>query len=119
MQKPCVSIETTIPSFYCELRTTSDIVARRDWTRLWWDDASAKYELVTNAAVINELTDGIVARRELRLSLVRDLPLLPIDQAIVEIAATHVQHKVMPADPTGDALHLAIASFHKCEFLVT
>lgn len=25
----------------------------------------------------------------------------------------------MPADPTGDALHLALASFHKCDFLVT
>ena len=25
----------------------------------------------------------------------------------------------MPADPTGDALHLASASFHKCDFLVT
>src|SRR5712691_1000632 len=28
-------------------------------------------------------------------------------------------HYVMPADPAGDALHLAIASFHKCDFLLT
>jgi hypothetical protein len=27
--------------------------------------------------------------------------------------------RLMPADPAGDALHLALASFHKCEFLVT
>jgi hypothetical protein len=25
----------------------------------------------------------------------------------------------MPADPAGDALHLALASYHKCDFLVT
>jgi hypothetical protein len=25
----------------------------------------------------------------------------------------------MPADPTGDALHLALASHHKCDFLLT
>ena len=25
----------------------------------------------------------------------------------------------MPADPSGDALHLAIASFYGCEFLAT
>jgi hypothetical protein len=25
----------------------------------------------------------------------------------------------MPAGPAGDALHLAIASYHKCDFLVT
>ena len=25
----------------------------------------------------------------------------------------------MPADPAGDAMHLALASYHKCDFLVT
>lgn len=25
----------------------------------------------------------------------------------------------MPADPAGDALHLALASYHRCDFLVT
>jgi hypothetical protein len=25
----------------------------------------------------------------------------------------------MPANPTGDALHLALAYYHKCDFLVT
>jgi len=25
----------------------------------------------------------------------------------------------MPADPRGDALHLAVASFHKADFLLT
>ena len=29
-------VETTIPSFYHETRIVPDIVARRDWTRLWW-----------------------------------------------------------------------------------
>lgn len=119
MQKPRVYVETSIPSFYHELRTAPAVVARRDWTRQWWDDAPAKYELLTSPAVINELSAGLPERSELRLSLIRDLPLLPIEPAITNIAATYVQQKVMPADPTGDALHLAIASFHKCDFLVT
>jgi hypothetical protein len=53
------------------------------------------------------------------LTLVRDLPLLPVEPAIAEIVEAYLQHKVMPADPAGDALHLALASYHKCEFLVT
>ena len=101
MQKFRVYVETSIPSFYHELRTTPDVVARRDWTRQWWDDAPAKYELLTSPAVINELSAGIPERSALRLSLIRDLPLLPIELAITEIAATYVQQKVMPADPTG------------------
>jgi hypothetical protein len=31
----------------------------------------------------------------------------------------YVRHQLMPSDPSGDALHLAIASFHRCDFLVT
>jgi len=31
----------------------------------------------------------------------------------------YVWHRVMPADPGGDALHLALASYHRCDFLVT
>ena len=39
--------------------------------------------------------------------------------AIADIVEAYIQHRLMPADPLGDALHLAIASYHKCDFLVT
>jgi len=42
-----------------------------------------------------------------------------VSPAIVEIVQAYIRHKLMPANPTGDALHLALASYHKCEFLVT
>ena len=38
--KPKVYIETSIPSFYHEVRSEPSMVARRDWTRQWWDNAS-------------------------------------------------------------------------------
>lgn len=87
--------------------------------RQWWTEAPDRYELVTSPAVLNELSAGILERSALRLSLVQDLPLLPVEPAITAIVVTYVQQRVMPADPAGDALHLAIASFHKCDFLVT
>ena len=119
MTRPRVYIETTIPSFYHEARTAPDIVARRDWTRRWWASAPAHYELVTSPAVLDELARGIPERSERRLSLVRHLPLLPVELAITEIVQGYIRHKLMPADPGGDALHLALASYHKCDFLVT
>ena len=36
-------IETTIPSFYHEVRAEPEMVARRDWTRRWYDVAVASY----------------------------------------------------------------------------
>jgi hypothetical protein len=114
-----VYVETTIPSFYHELRTDPDVVARRQWTQQWWHDAASRCELVTNVAVLDELAAGDPAASATRLALVRDLPVLAVDVAVAEIVATYIRHQVMPADPAGDALHLALASYYKCDFLVT
>jgi predicted nucleic acid-binding protein len=114
-----VYVETTIPSFYFELRTSPEVVARREWTRRWWNIARDQYELVTSEAALDELASGLPERSSERLSLVQNLPLLPVVPAIVAIVQTYLQHKLMPVDPGGDALHLATASFHKCDFLVT
>lgn len=117
--KPRVYVETTIPSFYHERRTEPDIVARRQWTRQWWTTAVRHYELVTSAAVLHEISAGHAERSAERLVLVASLPLLPIEPAVSEIVEAYVRHKLMPRDPGGDALHLALASYHKCDFLVT
>ena len=119
MNRPRAYIESTISSFYYEVRTGVEVVARREWTRRWWAVAGDRYELVTSPAVLDELAGGRPNRSAERLELVRNLPLLPVEPAIAEIVRTYVHHKVMPADPAGDALHLALASYHKCEFLVT
>jgi hypothetical protein len=119
MIKPRVYVETTIPSFYHEVRTSPDIVARRDWTRQWWETAQERYELVTSPAVLDELAGGRPERGEMRLDLVRGLPLLAVEPAITEIVQAYIRYKLMPADPSGDAMHLALASYHKCDFLVT
>jgi predicted nucleic acid-binding protein len=116
---PRVYVETTIPSFYHETRTAPAIVARREWTRQWWSDAPARYELVTSLAVIGELQCGPADRREEWLSLIQGLPVLAAEPAIEDIIETYQTHKLMPKNPTGDALHLALASYHKCDFLVT
>lgn len=47
------------------------------------------------------------------------LPLLPVEAEIAVIMRAYIRHQLMPANPTGDALQLALASYHKCDFLVT
>ena len=117
--KPSVYIETSIPSFYCEVRTEPDNVARREWTRQWWNEHLPDYEVYTSEAVIEELEKGDFPGRSEALELMEQLPLLEINEPIADIVETYISRHVMPKDPTGDALHLAIASFHKCDFLLT
>lgn len=119
MIRPRVYVETTIPSAYFEVRTSATMVARREWTREWWAEAPERYELVTSTAVVDELSAGRPERSAERAALVRDLPLLPVVPAVIETVQAYVRHKLMPRDTGGDALHLALASYHKCDFLVT
>ncbi len=114
-----VYVETTIPSFYFEIRADPEMAARREWTRTWWDGAVGRYELVTSVAVVEELSRGDFPARDDCLQLVRHLPLLPVEAGVAEIVQTYVARGVMPRHPAGDALHLALASHHCCDFLVT
>jgi hypothetical protein len=112
-------VETSIPSFYFEARTEPEMVARRTWTRNWWTQATASVEVVTSVAVIDELQRGDFPTRSSCVDLVSSLPVVAVDAAVLEIVQAYIQHHVMPADPLGDALHLALASYHRCDFLVT
>jgi predicted nucleic acid-binding protein len=114
-----VYIETTIPSFYYEVRTEPEMIARRNWTRTWWDSRRHAYELVTSVAVLDELEAGAFPNQDQALELLAEVSLVPVEPAIAEIVEAYIQRLVMPQDPTGDALHLALASFHKCDFLLT
>lgn len=119
MSRPLVYVETTIPSFFHTTRPGLAARARREWTRLWWKSAFDRYELTTSDAVIDELQDGDYPSREAALVLVRDIPTLDITPEVAEVVDAYQRHHLMPMDPAGDALHLALASFHKCDFLVT
>ena len=117
--KKRVYIETTVPSFYYEKRKSPEMAARRLWTVEWWDDQKHRYELVTSVPVIEELERGNHPRKAEALELISNLALLPIEEEIYGIVDAYIEHKVMHKAPRGDALHLALASYHRCHFLLT
>jgi hypothetical protein len=119
MQKPLAYIETTVPNFYHDVRRSASVISRRAWTREWWDSAADRYQLVTSAVVIEELSAGTSNLVPLRLALLKDLPVLPSVPNVKAAARTYIQHKLMPASPEADAAHLALASWYHCDLIVT
>jgi len=114
-----IYIETSIPSFYYTSRTDAQSIARTEWSREWWEKYANKFELTSSVAVIDELQQGKSKHTENRLILLDKLSLLEINQEIIDIAKIYIDHLVMPNDPKGDALHLAIACYHKIDSLLT
>lgn len=95
------------------------MVARRDWTREWWDNHRHKFRLVTSDPVFDELERADHPCKNEKIELIRNIDLLPIGEGIAEIVEVYLERYVMPRDPTGDALHLALASYFKCDALLT
>lgn len=114
-----VYIETTIPSFYYNSRPEPKMIARQLWTREWWDSQRQDVELVSSALVLDELEDGDYANQQDCIDLLSDIPLLPLPPDLSEIVALYLQHRLMPRRTLGDAAHLAFASWHKCDVLLT
>jgi hypothetical protein len=112
--KPIVYIESTVPSFYVEEREEPDMVARRQWTREWWDNHRAFYDLVISEAVLDELERGDYPNKNDALALVEPILLLPIDREIAEIVEAYIWHQVMPRDPVNNFFRCPIFIGIKC-----
>ena len=117
--KKRIYIDTSIPSAYYTLRTDDGSRARQRVTRQWWDEYANVFILTSSPAVIEELSDGISEKTRDRIALVENLEILPITADIRQITQLYIDRFIMPQDPSGDALHLAIASFHRMDTLLT
>lgn len=114
--KRSVYIETTIPSFYYEVRSEPEMIARRESTRRWWRDERPHYSLHSSAFVIGELQEGKYPGRSEALAMAESLRLLEIVPEIEEIVSVYLRRKLMPL---GDAYHLATASYYGMHFVLT
>jgi hypothetical protein len=63
--------------------------------------------------------DSIHHSKEQALASISQVPLPPTVSAIDAIVETYIVHYVMPHNSLGDALHLALTSYHGCHFLLT
>jgi predicted nucleic acid-binding protein len=114
-----IYVETSIPSFYFDTRENVKMKACREWTREWWAKQKQDESRLISYAVLAELANAPDPKRKLALDLVKKMPVLETYVEIEEIVQFYLGHKLMPLGAFGDAVHLALASFHRCDFLVT
>jgi predicted nucleic acid-binding protein len=115
--KPLIYIETTIPSYYCDTR--SELAAEIARTRQWWDQERALYECFISAVVLDELAAGDYPTRNACLALVAGLPMLDVSDDVLEVAEVYRARGLMPRDPAADAIHVALASVYRADYLLT
>lgn len=114
-----VYIETSIPSFYYETRDDVFCIAMREWTRDWWKEEKSQFDCFISEIVINELQQGNYPCKQEKLDLIKGIKILDVHYDIENIVEEYIRHYIMPQKNIGDALHLAMCSFYKIDFLLT
>ena len=115
--KKTVYLDATIPSYlFDERESIREYIAV---TKQWWDEESQRFDIYISEETIAELSEGDYPRQADILAFVARLQVLPPDEQILEIGRVYLDNYLMPRVFKGDALHLAYATFYKCDFLLT
>lgn len=117
---PNAYIETTIPSYYVARASINLLqAARQAITRQWWDTGCSGLSLFTSLEVLDECGRGDEEMSSKRHKLMGGLPLLPATDASIHLAAKLIEAGIIPTKAASDALHIALASVHEMDYLVT
>lgn len=115
-----VYIETTIVSHLVanpsrDLMTAGQQQATRDWWRL----RRARFHCVTSDETLAESARGDAEQARLRLAALMGMPSLSISVEAEHLAALFLRTGALPAVARSDALHLAVASLARTDYLLT
>ena len=92
---------------------------RRDLTIRWWEREMSEYRAVVSPLVARELERVPEPHRTSYLKLIEPLELVELSDEATILAEGYVSRGIFHRKYIGDALHAAIASVHKIDYLVT
>jgi predicted nucleic acid-binding protein len=92
---------------------------RRDLTIRWWEHEMDDYRAVISPLVSSELSRVQEPHRSSYLKLVRDLEQVDLTEEAAILAEGYIARGIFHRKYIADALHVAIASCHKIDYLVT
>ena len=118
--KPKVYIETSVIS-YLTARPNRDVVvaARQAITQDWWENHRNRFDLFISELVEEEMLRGDPDAAALRTKKAEGIESLYITEAAEQIAGKLISTGTVPVGSEEDALHIAIASAHGTDYLLT
>ena len=92
---------------------------RRDITIRWWEHELSEYRVFSSILVERELERIAEPHRTGYLNLIRPLEKLDLAEEVAILAEGYVERGIFHRKYLADAVHVALASFHKIDYLVT
>ena len=114
-----VYLETSVIS-YLTARPSKTIIgaAHQQLTRSWWE-RRFEYDLLVSQSVWQECAGGDHDAAQRRLAALEGLDVLAITEDMISMAEALIAQRLIPAKAIEDSLHIAIATLHHVDFLLT
>ncbi|MCW5959533.1 MAG: type II toxin-antitoxin system VapC family toxin [Pyrinomonadaceae bacterium] len=92
---------------------------RRDLTIRWWEHELSEYDAYSSLLVDSEISRVSEPHRTGYLKLVKPLKQLELSEEVAILAEGYISRGIFHRKYLSDAVHVALASFHKIDYLVT
>ena len=92
---------------------------RRELTIRWWEHELSEYRAFSSILVQRELETLSEPHRTGYLKLIKPLDRLDLNEEVAILAEGYISRGIFHRKYIADALHVALASFHKIDYLVT
>ena len=114
-----VYIETSILGYITARPSRNLVVAANvQVTREWWDTRRSDFQLYTSQAVVKEVSQGDAEIASRRLEILRDFSLLELNQSVFDLVEQFLGRSNVPSTDV-DAVHIATATVHGIDYLLT
>ena len=117
--KPKLYVETSIVS-YLTARPSRDVVinANQQLAMEWWDTRE-NFDLYVSQIVVDEICKGDAVFAQKRQDLIQHIPLIDLNNAARDLAKEILHQNILPSKATLDVFHIALATVHEMDFLLT
>ena len=118
--KPRVYIEPTVVSYLAARPSDNPILAsRQKASRQLWEDFGDRFEFAISQVVLAEIQRGDATAAQQRLEIISALTILENSPEIDMLVQKLLDSGAVPRNSRPDAQHIAIATVHGVEYLVS
>ena len=118
--KPRVYIESTVISYLVARSSDNPILASRQRaSQQLWENYADKFEFVISDIVSNEVRLGDTNAAQRRLEVISSLRVLELLPEVDVLGRKLLDTEAIPRNSESDAQHIAIATVHSVEYLVS
>ena len=115
-----VYIETSVIG-YLTARSTKNLViaGNMETTREWWQNRRNYFVLYISQVVLDEVAKGDAEIALKRLEILNGLFLVELNEAVRDLSSQFLMRSNLPPKASDDAVHIAAATVHGLDYLLT